>query len=53
MSHIIIAILVNIPYFLDAKMISRRATRRQIVLHPKQNIKSELKWQTSFGAEQS
>jgi hypothetical protein len=27
-------------------MISRRAARRLIVLHPKQNIESELKWQT-------
>jgi len=30
-------------------MISWRADRLLIVLHPKQNIESELKWQTCFG----
>jgi len=30
-------------------MISRRAARRLIVLHPKQNTESELKWQTFSG----
>jgi len=30
-------------------MISRRAARRPIVLHRKQNIESELKWQTFSG----
>jgi len=29
---------------------SRRAARRLIVLHPKQNIESEQKWQTCFCA---
>ena len=29
--------------------ISRRAARRLMVLHPKQNIESDLKWQTCFG----
>jgi hypothetical protein len=33
-------------FSLGHKTISRRAARRLIVLHPKQNIKSELKWQT-------
>src|SRR6202044_2702621 len=31
------------------KTISRRTARRLIVLHPKQNIESELKWQTCSG----
>jgi hypothetical protein len=33
-------------FCLGCKTISRRAARRLIVLHPKQNIESELKWQT-------
>ena len=40
------AILVHLIYFdFACKTISRRAARRLIVLHPKQNIESELKWQ--------
>jgi len=40
------AILVNVLYFVsDAK----RSARRLIALHPKQNIESELKWQTCSG----
>jgi hypothetical protein len=31
---------------LGCKTISRRVARRLIVLHPKQNIENELKWQT-------
>jgi hypothetical protein len=33
-------------FCLGCKTISRRAARRLIVLHPKQNIESEQKWQT-------
>ena len=33
-------------FCLGRKTITRRAARRLIVLHPKQNIESELKWQT-------
>jgi hypothetical protein len=33
-------------FCLGCKTISRRAARRLIVLDPKQNIESELKWQT-------
>src|ERR1700721_2907226 len=36
-------------FCLGCKTISRRAARRLIVLHPKQNIESELKWQTCSG----
>ena len=35
-------------FCLGCKTISRRAARRLIVLHPKQNIESQLKWQTCF-----
>jgi hypothetical protein len=35
-------------FCLGCKTISRRAARRLIVLHPKQKIESELKWQTCF-----
>jgi hypothetical protein len=37
-------------YCLRCKTISRRAVRRLIVLHSKQNIESELKWRTCFCA---
>jgi len=33
-------------FFLGHKTINRRAARWLIVLHPKQNLESELKWQT-------
>jgi len=33
-------------FCLGCKTISLRAARRLIVLHPKQNIQSGLKWQT-------
>jgi len=33
-------------FCLGRKTISRQAARRLIVLHPKQDIESELKWQT-------
>ena len=35
-------------FCLECKTISRRAARWLIVLHPKQNIESELKWQTCY-----
>jgi len=34
---------------LGCKTISRRTARRLIVLHRKQNLESELKWQTCSG----
>ena len=34
-------------FCLGCKTISRQAARRLIVLHPKQNIQSELKWQNN------
>jgi len=33
-------------FCLGCKTISRRAARRLIVWHPKQNIENELNWQT-------
>ena len=36
-------------HFYTCKTISRRAARRLIVLHPKQNIESEPKWQNRSG----
>src|ERR1700721_108198 len=36
-------------FCLGCKTISRRAACRLIVLHPKQNIESELEWQTCSG----
>ena len=36
-------------FCLGCKRNSRRAARRPIVLHPKRNISSELKWQTCSG----
>jgi hypothetical protein len=46
--------LTSLPFLftvfcLGCKTISRRAARRLIVLHPKQNTESELKWRTCFG----
>jgi len=39
----------SLPTFcLGCKTISRRAARRLIALHPKQNIESEPKWQTCY-----
>ena len=43
------AILVHFLYFLGRNTINQRAARRMNVLHPKQNIESELKWQNWFG----
>src|ERR1700731_3591451 len=43
----------SLPIFsifcLGCKRISQRAARRLILLHPKQNIENELKWQTCSG----
>jgi len=36
-------------FCLGRKMISRRAARRLMLLHPEQNLKSELKWKICFG----